>query len=219
MGAQPDNPAYIQLQAQLQAAKSDMKAISEQRTKLKKQIAEIEKLVGATPLVEREYQQLKLEYEGAQKEYGNIREKQMMAQLGETLEAERKGERFLLIEPPSEPTKPIKPKRLAILAIGFVLSIGSGIGAALLVNDLDKSVGSAKQLSLITGSAPLVVVPYIRTAKDSIRQWIMRLVVGAAIIAAIGATLAVIDSFIVPLDVLYSVLQRQIEATFIRLGE
>lgn len=217
--AQPDNPAYIQLQAQLQVAKSDLKAIAEQRIAIKKQIAEVDKLVAATPLVEREYGQLMRDYESAQREFETIRQKQMMAQLGETLEAERKGERFLLIEPPSQPTKPIKPKRLAILAIGFVLSIGAGIGTALLVDGLDKSIGSAKQLALMTGAAPLVVVPYIRTAMDVMREWIARLGVTAAVLATVVALLMVVDEFIMPLDVLYSILERQVEATFIRLGE
>ena len=85
----------------------------------------------------------------------------MEAKLAESLETESKGERFTVIDPPRLPEAPIKPNRFALLFLGVVLAVGSGLGSVALRQALDHGVYGPRALESITGSAPLAVIPYI----------------------------------------------------------
>jgi len=47
--------------------------------------------------------------------------------MAQSLESERKGERFTLIEPPLQPEEPVKPNRPAIAFVGIALAVGGAI--------------------------------------------------------------------------------------------
>ena len=89
--------------------------------------------------------------------------KQTEAQVSENLETERKGERFTMIEPPVMPEKPIRPNRILILAIGFLLSIGAGIGAAAARESFDASVRGPSDIRQLLHVPALASIPVIIT--------------------------------------------------------
>ncbi len=120
--APPDNPAYIQMQTRLNAAKVNLQSLREQRKLLKINLAKYEYRVAETTEVERAVLLLKRDYNNAYAKFQEIRNKQLEARLAESLEAERKSERFSLIEPPQLPLEPVKPNRIAIVLLWFVLS-------------------------------------------------------------------------------------------------
>lgn len=211
----PDNPAYVQMQAELQGAKIELEAISAQQNAVLEKISTFEKMIEQTPLVERDYQQLMRALEAASAEYRDIRSKQTTADLGQSLETERKSERFSLLEPPQLPTEPIKPNRRAIAAIGFILSLGGGVGLAMLREGMDTSVYSPRQLASITGSAPLATIPYIRTRVDRARAWRLRAATSLGALALLSGALVVVHLYLMPLDVLWSVIQQRLESTTI----
>lgn len=207
----PDNPAYVQINAQLEAVRTDRRAVTRQIADTRRKISGYEDRIASMPLVERDYQQLTRAYESAREEYREIKNKQTAAELGRALETERKGERFSLLEPPLMPTRPIKPKRWAILALGFVFSVLAGLGTALLLDALDTSVYSTRQLAALTGAAPLVVIPFIQTAADRLqaRRKQRALVTGGVAAAALG--IALVHFVIMPLDVAWLQIGRRID--------
>ena len=175
--APPDNPAYIQIETRLNAANVELQSLREQQKLLKSNLAQYEERVYETPEVERASLLLKRDYNNAYAKFQEIRNKQLEARLAESLEAERKSERFSLIEPPQLPLEPIKPNRIAIVLLGFVLSFGAGVGNVLLWDAMDQRVYGSKQLTALVGAAPLVVVPYIEIGKDRRRTWWKRILV------------------------------------------
>jgi uncharacterized protein involved in exopolysaccharide biosynthesis len=96
----PDNPAYLQLQAQREAAANQRTSLQRKRSDLVARVANLERMLAATPGVEKDYMEMARELAGTQHKYEEVRQKQMEAQLAQNLEAERKGERFSLIDPP-----------------------------------------------------------------------------------------------------------------------
>lgn len=158
----PDNPAYIQLQAKLEAVSSEKRALEGKTTQLKTKLALYEKRLTQTPQVEREFRALTRDYENARVKYREIKAKQTQVQLSEMLETERKGERFTLIEPPEYPETPIKPNRLAIVFLGFIFAIGSSLGIAVLRESMDDTVRGAKGVLEITDIEPIASISYIR---------------------------------------------------------
>jgi uncharacterized protein involved in exopolysaccharide biosynthesis len=169
-------------------------------------------------MVERDYVRLQRDLDSSIAYHREIKQKQKMAQLGETLETERKGERFLLVEPPQVPVEPIKPPRFAILILGIVLAAGAGIGVAILAEIIDPAVYGPRQIALLTGVSPLVVIPYIHTRADMRRLWRKRVAVAVVSVSIVAATLAYVHYQIVPFDVVWIDLQRQLESTGILPG-
>ncbi len=215
-GANADNPLYIQMTGQIQSIRSELAAVEQQKLQMKKKLTEYEERIMAIPLVERAYMRIMRELENANGKYQDIKGKQMAAQLGEALETERKSERFTLIEPPQLPTAPAAPNRLAIVLLGFILSVGTGFGVAALAEGLDQSVHNSRQLAAITGAAPLAVVPYIKTRDDTVRFWRRGAAFAAAGCVVLGVGLTFFHYNIKPLDVLWSVAQRRIDTILVQ---
>jgi len=207
--AKPDNPAYIQLQSQLQSANADLRAKKITRQRLMEKQANFEAGLLKAPKVEREYQDLIRDYENATTKYREVKAKQMEAGMAQAMEKGRKAERFSLVEPPVLPEEPFKPNRKAIVFLGFILSIGAAFGYALLKEALNPAIYGSRAILMATGDTPLVVVPYIENDADiaNARKVKRRAIYG---ITAITITvIAIFHFFIMPLDVLWYVLFRK----------
>jgi hypothetical protein len=150
------------------------------------------------------------EYTVATAKAQDTKRKQQDAQMSKSLEENRKGERFILIEPPAVPSEPVSPNRPAIIFLGLLLSIGVGIGLALLRESLDSGIQSTGELASLMGEPPLVAIPYIeneRDAKKKQKSWqLSRL---AVIVAGI-LLLLYLHFFYVPLNILYFVILNKL---------
>jgi uncharacterized protein involved in exopolysaccharide biosynthesis len=203
LGGPPDNPAYIQLKAQLSANLSDLAALERQMRELRARIAGYQRDITSSPELEKEYNQLKNEYETARLKYQEVRTKQMEAQVGQNMEADRKGERFTLIEPPLPPEEPVSPNRPLILILGLILSLAVGAGVAAVLESTDPTVRGRRDVIDLLEAPPLAIVPRIITREDvraaTRRKW-------WAVLATVagGATAVVLTHFYYrPLDVLW----------------
>lgn len=208
---QPDNPAYITLKAQLNGIESEIKSTKSQKQQLADDIKNMEDNMLKAPQVEREYRALTRDYENAVTEYQQTKAKQVRADTAKYLESENKGERFTLIDPPALPEKPISPNRPAILFLGFVFSLGSGIGFAFVADAIGGAVRGVRQIQASLGAAPLAVIPYQMNMADIHKKKRIRkrtIIVG---LLAIIVGILLIHVLISPLDVLWFRILRKIE--------
>jgi hypothetical protein len=192
------------------ASNSEKMSLQLKRAELEKRVREMERRLESAPSVEREYTVLLRESENTQLKYREVRQKQMEAEVSQNLEAERKGERFTLIEPPSIPGEPASPNRLLILVLGIVLAMGASVGLALLLEVLDTSVRSKRELEELLQVPPLAVLPWITTQAECAMRVRRRMVgiggaVGALLLAVVG-----VHFFYRPLDVLWEVALRRL---------
>lgn len=199
----PDNPAYVNLQTQIAAANTEIRSLKNRRTQLADKIADYEKRLEETPQVEREFRRITRDLANATARYQEIKAKQMTAEVGKSLEKERKGERFTLIDPPVLPEEPISPNRPAIIFLSLVLALGAGIGSAAIAESMDSAVRGAKGLTAIQQMAPLAVIPYLDTAAETMQQKRRRIILIASIIGGIVIILALVHFLVSPLDVLW----------------
>jgi len=86
------------------------------------------------------------------------------------MEEHQKGEKFTLVDPASTPERPVSPNRLLIILAGFIVSLGSGLGAVALVETLDHSVRSPEELGWLTRLPVLGTISLIQTAEDLARE-------------------------------------------------
>jgi uncharacterized protein involved in exopolysaccharide biosynthesis len=199
----PDNPAYIQLQAQLQAADAELSSLLTKKVELENRLANYEERITNSPQIEREFKALSRDYENSWSKYQEIKAKQMEARLAKELETERKGERFTLIDPPQLPEKPVSPNRWAILFIGFVLSVAIGLGVIFLKENMDKSIRGSKNIVALLQTAPLAGIPYMEIEAERNKVFLRKIIMVGAVIIGMGSALALIHFFKIPLDVLW----------------
>ena len=205
-----DNPAYIQLQAQLKAADSELRSLRSSVKEVEGKIGDYEKRLLESPQVEREYRDLTREYENTLAKYQEVKAKQFQAELAESLERESKGERFSLIEPPQLPEEPDKPNRVAILFLGFVFSLAGGFGTVAVAESMSDAIRSPKALMAVTNAPPMIVIPYIEVHADIVRRRYHLAGFALLSLLAIGSAVLLFHNFVMPLDVAWFVIQRRL---------
>lgn len=204
-----DNPAFIQVKGQLDALDVDHENAIKKRDELRAKLDDYERRLAQEPAVERQYREMARDLESAQLKYEEIRSKETEVQVSQNLESEHKGERFTMIEPPLPPEKPISPNRFLILMMGFVLSLGAGVGVAMLRDTLDLSIRGVQDIRSMLNVPPLATVPLIATRAEQRRH--RRIVMYSwqgAIISLIGLA-AAIHFLVRPLDVVWVSLLRR----------
>lgn len=205
-----DNPAYIQLQAQLQAAETEISSLQRKKTELESKLQDLERRVATAPIVEQQYKELSRDYENAWTRYKELKAKQTEASLAESLETERKGERFTLIEPPELPEKPFKPNRMLILMVGLVLAAMLGIGGGLFAESINNTVRSQDDIGSVFNVPPLAAIPYIVTAAEQRRYAMVKagVVTGSVLVVILIAVW--VNTAIMPLEVAWYVGLRRL---------
>jgi uncharacterized protein involved in exopolysaccharide biosynthesis len=206
----PDNPAYIQVQAQLEATRAQRTALQRKRAELTARVATLEGRLAAAPGVEKDYTSLLRELEGTQAKYSEVRQKQMEAQLAQSLEAGRKGERFSLIEPPVVPDGPSSPNRKLIFMLGLVLALAVAGGVGYLLETLDGSIRGRGDILTLLAVPPLAVIPWFESAEQiAARKQRQRYTLYGSVAAGV-LMLIVVHTLFRPLDVLWAVVMRQL---------
>jgi uncharacterized protein involved in exopolysaccharide biosynthesis len=205
----PESSAYLQVQSQLASARSEHTYLQEQKTSLAQELAEYEQRVKSAPKIEREFSALTRDYDNAVNKYREIKAKEMEAELAESLETERKGERFVLIEPPLVPNKPVKPNRVAILFLGFVLAVGGGVGMMVLRELMNPGMYGSKAIVAVAGAPPMAVIPRIRTAEEVTARRLKKILAIIAAVLLFAGALGVFHLYVRPLDIaMYQVMLR-----------
>ena len=208
---QPDNPLYITVQSQIAGVESEIKSLKIQRKEVLEKIAVLEQSLYTAPQVEREYLVLKRDYTNAVVRYQETKAKQMQADVAKQLETESKGEKFTLIDPAALPEKPVSPNRPAIIFLGFILALGSGLGFAIIADAISGTVRGARSLKRSLGALPLSVIPYEMNLQDRVKSKRIKKRVVILFIAVIVSALFFIHFVVSPLDVLWFRILRKID--------
>ncbi|BAN35155.1 hypothetical protein SCD_n01328 [Sulfuricella denitrificans skB26] len=208
---QPENPAYISMQTQLEATLSEMKTLRTKRNDLKEKMASYVSRLEQAPQVEREYLDLGRDHENSIRRYQEIKAKLMEAEVAQQMEKDSKGERFSLIDPAQLPEKPTSPNRPAILLLGMILSLGGGIAYAGVLESMDSSIKSSKILAGLLDAPLLSVIPYMDNAEDRRKKTKLKTSLILGVIAGITLAVLLIHFLWVPIDVLWYMIMRKLE--------
>ena len=207
---QPDNPAYINTTAQITNVQAEIELLQHRIKELEHSTGEFRRRISATPRVEEAYNALIAERKNTQAKFDDLMRKHMEAGVAQGLEKEQKGERFTLIEPARLPETPYKPNRMAIMLIGLVLGIGSGIGLASLREFSDDSVRNPDQLESVTKFPVLAGIPPIITLKDIRQRRWKRVALATGTIGVIVAGIVVFHLMVMDLNIFWAKLMRHL---------
>lgn len=212
LAAPGENPVFAQFRSQLESVTREIETLRASRSDLQERIAVYQQRLKEAPTVEREYRNLTRGYDNAVAKYREIKDKELEAELAQSLEAERKAERFTLIEPPTVPDEPIEPNRPAIMMMGLVLSIGGGVGHLAVREFMDKGLRGARAVQSATGVLPLAVIPYIDVPADRRRRRRRRLALASALLLMLVVAPIGLHLFVRPLDVLWFTVLRKVQS-------
>lgn len=204
-----DNPAYVTIQAQLSATVNELASLDVEVNKLKAQLAKYQDDLSLSPKVEQEYRELARDYDNTRLKYAELRSKQAEAGTAQNLEADRKGERFTLIDPPLPPETPVSPNRKLIFVGGLFMSGLLAAGLLWLLENFDTSVRGRLDLMQLTGIPPLALVPHIETDSEQRNHRLrIRFAFGGAM-ASLCIAVVMTHFFYRPLDVLWFTFARR----------
>jgi polysaccharide biosynthesis transport protein len=202
-------PAMVEIRTQLGVIELEKKSLVEERGRIKARLAELEDRIAQAPQLEREMVNMLRERDALAQALGDLARRESQARLGESLEAERKGEKLTLIEPPTLPERPASPNRKAIAIMGLALGILLSIGATVGLEALDHRIRGGKTVAALLAVPPLGLIPPIVTLEDRRRRRNRRIVAAVGAMASVTAGLVAIHVFFRPLDMLwYQVLFR-----------
>lgn len=206
----PTNPAYIQLQGQLETARAELRAALDRRRQLEQKVEEVEGRLFRSAAVEGEYRSLMRDYETALLKFQEFSAKRLEADVSESLEREQKGERFTLIEPPLRPEEPSAPNRWAIFLVGLALSLGGGGGAATLAEAIDDRVYGRRGIAKVMGAPPIAIIPAATSGRGAGARTRKAAMAAMAVVAVAAIGLLAVHLWVKPIDVIWYTLLRKI---------
>lgn len=204
----PGKPVTLQsvmvekVQAQIDTANSRLESLRDEEANIRARIRQTESRIMRSSQTEGVLGATLREYENAKTAYNEIKAKLDNSKIAKNIEMENKGERFVLIEAPVFPQKPIKPNRIMIIIAGFFGAIAFAVASVIFIEALDKRIRGVEALASVMKTQPIATIPYI-TNKAEIRQkkYIAVHTLLAMFALAILA-LAIVHFFVMPLDVL-----------------
>jgi protein tyrosine kinase modulator len=206
---QPTAPASS-LDVELAPIDARLAFIAQDKAAIEATLTELETSIQETPKNEMMLAGLDRELENLNNQYNAAVASLGQAKVGERIEVLSKGERFSLIEQPTIPNNPVRPKRLLIASAGIVGGLGAGLGFVVLLEMLNRSIRRPLDLSEKLGLEPFATIPYIRTVGEVRRK--RSLVVLALVLVAvtIPAVLLAVHTLYLPLDLVFSELLAKV---------
>ena len=184
--AAPLTPYVLRVKEALSEAETDIKVLKSDEKRLRDGIATYRARVENVPRREQEFRELSRDYETTRELYQSLLKRSEEAQIAESMEQRQKGEQFRVLDPAIPALAPTAPKRVKLLVMALVGSLGVAIGAVMLAERLDSSFHTVEDLRAFSAVPVLVSIPRITTRTDlRRRQWRMRLAASAAFISLV----------------------------------
>jgi uncharacterized protein involved in exopolysaccharide biosynthesis len=177
-------PIIVQLQTQLNATDTQIAGLQAQAGMIRGKVNDFETKLTTSPEVEREYQQMTRDLQGARDKYQQLVNQQMDAELSESAIAGGRGDEFRMVQTPGEPRSPSGPPRIAIGLLGVLGAALFAAIAAFVAESIDPSIRGTLDLRRILRVTPLAVIPEIETAEVVARRRTQALTLAGAVAAA-----------------------------------
>lgn len=166
-----NEPAQItQLRNQIHQAGVIIREKTREQDQLQQQIKVIQARVQLSPIVEQQYKELTRDYETALEFYNDLLKKKQESEIATDMERRQQGEQFRVMDPANLPEKPSFPDRLKFAGGGLGGGLALGLGLALLLEMLDKSLRTERDVEALLGVPTLALLPVVATQSSGRRR-------------------------------------------------
>jgi len=203
-----DNPAYLQVVAQIRATEEQGKALASQKESLQAELTKRQEAVIQNPEVEQQLSALTRDYDNSQTRYRELKAGKLTSEMNEAIEQGRVGQRLVLIDPPELPLT-TSPARALFLLAGFFAACFLSVVAVFVRQLVRPTVLGAGHFEALVGVPPLAIVPHITIPQETSNYSLNR-VRRIGIVLLLVVFVLWLVSLVMPLDVLLSVLGRKL---------
>jgi len=151
-----------------QLRRRTMEALDAELAKLREEEAGIRSAIGGfeqrlenSPQRMQEYQSITRDWSSSKDLYDSLMKRYDEAQLTESMETGRAGERFRVLEPALPPEGPAAPNRIRLLIMGLLLAFAGAAAAVLAREQFDTAFHSVDEVREFTSVPVLVSIPPI----------------------------------------------------------
>lgn len=198
------SPGQAMLDVQLAGIDSQVKTLTEQRTRLAEQLGTLTDSINRTADNQVALDSLNRDYLNIQGQYNAATAKLANAATSEQIELLSKGERITVVDAATVPDRPFKPNRLLIGGGGIAAGMGLGLGAIFLMELLNRSVRRPKDLIKTFGITPISTIPYLRTPAETVVRRSGFAVMLLAAVVGIPAMIYAVHMYYQPLDLIFA---------------
>lgn len=170
----------------IESIDAELGKLRDEETTLRATIASFEQRLQGAPEREQEFALITRDRQVAKDLYDSMLKRFDEAQLSASLESDRQGERFRVLEPALPPEGPTGPNRMRLILLGLLLAIAAAVAAVLTIEQFDVSFHGVDEVREFTSVPVLVSIPPIGPVPFK-----RRLLTGLAAVTAV-ATIALI---------------------------
>ena len=148
------------LQTEIDAGRARLALLASRRAELVAEMGATERRTALAPQASYELTVVEREYDNIRRQYEDLREKELEAQVSVNLQTEGKGEHFSVVDEPSMPQAPDGPHPALLLILGLIVGGGAGAGAIVAYELLGGTVHGEATLTRTLGVPPFGIVPH-----------------------------------------------------------
>ena len=135
--------------------------LKDEETAIRTTIASFEQRLEGAPEREQEFALITRDRQVAKDLYDNMLKRYDEAQLAASVETDRQGERFRVLESALPPEGPTGPNRFRLILMGILLALAAAVGMVLSAEQFDASFHGVEELREFTSVPVLVSIPPI----------------------------------------------------------
>jgi succinoglycan biosynthesis transport protein ExoP len=170
----------------IQGLDAEIAKLKEEETTLRASIAGVEQRLEGMPARQQEFTMVSRDRQSAKDLYDSLLKRYEEAQIAESMEADRRGERFRILEAAVAPEGPSAPNRLYLVILGVLAAIGAAAAAVVIAEQFDTTFHSLDELKTFTVVPVLATIPMIAVSRGSqVRRAVF---VSASILIVVGLT-------------------------------
>lgn len=148
----------------LESLDAELERLTKEETSIRQSIGMYEQRLESTPERQQDYNLITRDYQAAKDLYDGLLKRYEEAEFAASVETDRQGERFRILEPALPPAGPAAPNRLRLMILGLLLALATAVVAVIGAEQLDTSFHSVDDLREFTGVPVLVTIPQIGSA-------------------------------------------------------
>jgi len=172
VAAAAQNPTALDARRNaLQNLDAELDRLKKAEADLRQNITGIENRLEGVPARQQEFGRLTRDYNAAKDLYDSLLKRYGDAQLASSMETDRQGERFRILEAAMPPSSPVAPNRNRLMIMGVLMALIVAAGAALAAEQFDTTFHSIDDLREFTrvpvlgAVSPIATVTAGRTVK------------------------------------------------------
>jgi polysaccharide chain length determinant protein (PEP-CTERM system associated) len=173
----------------IQGIDAEIVKLKEEETSIRASIAGVERRLETMPERQQEFAMVSRDRQSAKDLYDSLLKRYEEAQLVESIETDRQGERFRILEAAVPPEGPSAPNRVYLMVLGVLAAIALSAAAVIVAEQFDTTFHSLDELRSFTAVPVLATIPLISLGRG--RQVGRAALVSASILIVVGVTATV----------------------------